>query len=149
MEKTIVMLKPDGLALSLGDTMIERLCEKDLHLLSADLVMLTDEAIRKLYKKYVNQWFFPYILDYLQEGPCLLTVWEGEDCYEKCREVKGNSYKGTGMRGEWSSCEVTSEEGETSYIKNVLHVSDPEDFEREYEILSNFIIPYEKDERGN
>ena len=50
MEKTIVMLKPDGLALSLGDTMIERLCEKDLHLLSADLVMLTDEAIRKLYK---------------------------------------------------------------------------------------------------
>jgi nucleoside diphosphate kinase len=140
MDKAIILLKPDCIQLGLQDELFNRLFDQNLKLVVLHKVLFTEEAIREFYYKYENHWFFPYIIDYLREDYCIFSVWEGDEIHEKCAEIKGNSYKRTGIRGEWASSEIYSEKGEKSYIKNVLHVSDPEDFEREYEILSEIII---------
>lgn len=139
----LVVLKPDCIKLGLEKKIVTLLTERGLNLLHIAEIQFTEESIRKLYQKYEDAWFFPHILEYLQEDKSILTVWEGENCNEICQELKGNSYRKTGIRGEWASCEIVSENGETSLLKNVMHVTDAEDFDKEYEILSNIIIEEE------
>lgn len=140
MDRTLLLLKPDGVNLGLMDEITELMEQEGLILRDFAHINMKEETVRALYNKYTEAWFFDQLLNYLSEDVSILSVWEGPNAVEVANEIKGSSYQKTGLRGRWSSCELENTEGEKILLRNVLHVSDPENFETEYALLQSLII---------
>ncbi|MFZ5424911.1 MAG: nucleoside-diphosphate kinase [Patescibacteria group bacterium] len=135
MSKALIMLKPDGVGLHLDVELEDLLRVSGLRVVERKKVRLTEQTIRKLYGKYQERWFFDELIVYLTSDNCLLYICEGKDAFRKVKEICGNSYDGTGIRGKYSSHRLEDPSGRVVLMKNVVHVSDSCDFNREYELL--------------
>lgn len=140
MNRTLLLLKPDGVKLELMQSIVSEMQGRGLWLVESGEIYLNESVIRNLYKKYQNAWFFRELINYLSEDVSILSVWEGDNAQEIAAEIKGSSYDGTGVRGKWSSCELENYEGKRILLKNILHVSDPENFDVEYALLHTLLI---------
>lgn len=139
-DRALLLLKPDCVDMGLVDEIIDEIGSRGGRLVDCGIIEFDKETIEKLYSKYTDAWFFPNLVDYLLEAPCVLTVWEGEDIHEIALELRGNSYSKEGYRGRYSSCSLEREEGEHILLKNVMHVSNIEDFDYEYELLNSLKV---------
>lgn len=89
MEKTFVMIKPDGVQRNLVGTIIERIEKKGFKLVAIKLMQLTGEQARVHYQEHVDKSFFPGLLDYITSGPVVTMVWEGRDAVKGIRQLMG------------------------------------------------------------
>lgn len=135
-ERVIVVLKPDGVALGLRSTLIKELSTQSLVLEEEWFIRFDERVVRRLYHSYQDAWFFSAVVDFLSSGSSLVMVWSGLNAVEKIRKVRGSSYNGTGLRGSWSSTKLVGPDGQTIFLKNVIHVSDQGCFQYEYSLLN-------------
>ena len=75
MDRTFVMVKPDGVLRGLCGEVVTRLEGKGLKLVAARLARLPEERVMDQYREHVQKPFFPSLKSYIMSGPCLLMVW--------------------------------------------------------------------------
>ncbi|HIW12159.1 MAG TPA: nucleoside-diphosphate kinase [Candidatus Salinicoccus stercoripullorum] len=126
MEKTFLMIKPDGVQRNLIGPIVERLENKGFKLAGAKLMHVSEELAKTHYQEHQDKPFFGELVDFITSGPVFAMVLEGENVIDTARLVVGatnpqQAAPGT-IRGDFG----------LTVGKNIIHGSDsPESAERE------------------
>ncbi|GBC03900.1 hypothetical protein RclHR1_00540010 [Rhizophagus clarus] len=126
MERTYIMVKPDGVERGLVGEIVKRFEQKGYQLLAIQLFKPTREHLHEHYQDLKEKPFFPPLIEYMLSGPVVGMVWEGKEIVKTGRRMLGetnplSSLPGT-IRGDF--CVETG--------RNLCHGSDSvESAERE------------------
>lgn len=126
MDRTFVMVKPDGVARGLVGRIVARFEEKGFTLVEAKLTKLDQALAEKHYEHLSSKPFFGELVDFITSGPVFAMVLEGKDAVQNARSLIGatnptEATPGT-IRGDYA-IDVAS---------NIVHGSDSnENAERE------------------
>jgi nucleoside-diphosphate kinase len=129
MERTFVMVKPDGVQRGLVGIAVARFESKGLKLVAARFEQLPDPRVIEQYKEHQQKAFFNSLKKYIMSGPCFLMVWEGKNAVKIVRTLVGatnpaEAAPGT-IRGDFGM----------DIGRNIIHASDsPESAHREIAI---------------
>ncbi|WP_166239372.1 nucleoside-diphosphate kinase [Paenibacillus turpanensis] len=135
MERTFLMVKPDGVQRGLVGEIVSRFERKGFQLVGGKLMNITREQAEKHYAEHLGKPFFEDLVSFITSGPVFGMVWEGDDVITISRMMMGktnvlDSMPGT-IRGDYAA----------HTNRNLIHGSDsPESAERE---ISNFFKPDE------
>jgi nucleoside-diphosphate kinase len=118
MDRTFVMIKPDGVQRGLVGDIISRFERKGLKMVGAKLERLPEGRVVEQYVEHREKSFFPGLKDYIMSGPCFLMVWEGKGAVGIVRSMVGatNPAEATpgSIRGDFG----------LDIGRNVIHASD-------------------------
>ena len=126
MDRTFVMVKPDGVKRGLIGPVLARFEAKGLKLVAAKLEVLPEDRVDEQYREHIKKPFFPFLKQYIMSGPCFLMVLEGKGAAAVARRLIGatdpsEADAGT-IRGDYA----------LDIGRNVIHGSDsPESAARE------------------
>lgn len=127
MDRTFVIVKPDGVERRLIGEIVGRLERKQLRVVAAELRQIDRTTAEQHYGEHAGKPFFGDLVDFITRSPALLLVVEGPaDTYKVVRNLMGTTNPkeaapGT-IRGDLA-IEMT---------ENLIHGSDsPESAERE------------------
>ncbi len=129
MERSFVMVKPDGVQRGLVGEVISRLERRGLKLVAAKFMHVSRELAEKHYEAHRDKPFFPGLIQFITSGPVMAMVWEGPNAIATIRKTMGatnpaNAEPGT-IRGDFA-CDIAN---------NIVHGSDgPESAAREIEL---------------
>jgi len=138
MERSLVLVKPDGVERGLSGEIIARLEKLGLKLVGLKMLNADKTLAQKHYAVHKEKSFFKNLVDYITSGPIVAVVFEGERAVEVIRKAMGatdpaKSEKGT-IRGDFGlSLEHNTVHGsdavETAKIEIALFFSDNELFD--------------------
>jgi nucleoside-diphosphate kinase len=89
MEKTVVLIKPDGVQRGLIGEIIHRFEVKGLKLSALKMMNMTDEIIDQWYAHHKDKPFFPSLKAFMTSYPIVAMVWEGIDATAVVRKMIG------------------------------------------------------------
>lgn len=89
MEKTFLMVKPDGVQRGLVGEVIARLERKGFQLVAAKLMHITPELAEQHYAEHRERPFFGELVDFITSGPVMAMVWQGENIIATARQMMG------------------------------------------------------------
>lgn len=130
MEKTFLMIKPDGVQRNLVGSIVTRLEQKGFKIAGAKLMQVSDELAKTHYQEHKERPFFGELVDFITSGPVFAMVLEGDNVIATARTVVGatnpqEAAPGT-IRGDFG----------LTVGKNIIHGSDsPESAEREINLF--------------
>lgn len=115
MERTFVMIKPDGIRRGLAGSIIQRYEQKGMRIIAAELMQVSEELAQKHYTEHTSKAFFPELLAYITSGPVMAMVLEGHNAIKLVRLINGatRAMPGT-IRGDFAA----------STTENLVHASD-------------------------
>lgn len=89
MERTLVLVKPDGVQRGLVGEVISRLERRGLKLAGLKLMQVDDALARRHYAEHVARPFFHGLVEFITSGPVVAMVWEGNNAVELVRQTMG------------------------------------------------------------
>jgi nucleoside-diphosphate kinase len=89
MERTLSIIKPDGMKRKLVGDIIKRLEKQDLKIIAMKVVHLTKEQAEKFYEVHAEKPFYNSLVQYMTSGPVIPLVLEGDDVINRLRKVMG------------------------------------------------------------
>ena len=125
-EKTLVLVKPDGVKKHICGEVISRFERKGLALHAIKLIEISMELAKRHYGEHEGKPFFQGLIDFITSGKVLAMVVEGENAIAAVRQINGatdplKAVPGS-IRGDFA----------TSIDENIVHASDaPETAARE------------------
>lgn len=141
MERTFLMVKPDGVQRNLIGEIVSRFEDKGFQLVGGKLMQITEELAQEHYGEHKERPFFGELVDFITSGPVFAMVWEGENVISTARLMMGatnpkESAPGT-IRGDFA----------VTVSKNIIHGSDsPESASREINLFfkEEELVTYDK-----
>lgn len=130
MERTFVMIKPDGVARGLIGEVIKRLESRGLKILAMKMLMLDEKKAERLYIIHKGKNFFEDLVGFITSGPVVAIILEGKNAISVVRKMIGatkpdKAEPGT-IRGDFGRGVTT----------NIIHAADsPENVQREIKII--------------
>ena len=91
MERTLVLIKPDGVQRNLIGTIIHRLESRGLRLVAAKFLQVDDELAREHYKVHLGKPFYEGLIHYITSAPVMAMVWEGSQAIKAVRQTMGST----------------------------------------------------------
>lgn len=91
MERTFVMVKPDGVHRGLVGEIISRFERSGLKLVALRLMRIESELADRHYGEHVEKPFFPALKKFITSGPVVAMVIEGPRAVEVCRKLIGST----------------------------------------------------------
>lgn len=118
MERTFMMVKPDGVERGLVGQIVSRVEARGFRLAGMKMLVISEDLARKHYAEHVDKPFFSEMLSFITSGPVVAMVWEGPAAVQTIREIMGatdpaQAAPGT-IRGDLGG----------SISQNVVHGSD-------------------------
>ena len=89
LDRTFVMIKPDGVQRGLVGEIVSRFEAKGLKLVAARFEKLPEKRVTEQYREHLAKPFFPSLKNYIMSGPCFLMVWEGRNVVAIARTLIG------------------------------------------------------------
>lgn len=89
MERTVVLVKPDGVQRGLVGEIIHRFERKGLHLIALKMVSMRDETLNEWYVHHKDKSFFGDLKGYMMSYPVVAMLWEGSDAATTVRTMIG------------------------------------------------------------
>lgn len=130
MEKTVVLVKPDGVQRGLIGEIIHRFERKGLKLSALKMMNLTDEIIDEWYAHHKERPFFPALKKFMTSYPIVAMVWEGVEGVSVVRKMIG------GTQGRTAELGTIRGDFAVSTQMNLIHASESaEAAEKELNIL--------------
>lgn len=135
MERTFIMVKPDGVQRGLIGDIVKRFEHKGFQLIACKLMVVTKELAEKHYEEHRGKPFYEGLVSFVTSGPVFAMVWQGDQIITLSRMMMGktntlDAVPGT-IRGDYA----------VHTGMNLIHGSDsPESAERE---IHNFFKPEE------
>jgi len=132
MQRTAVLVKPDGLQRGLIGEIISRFERKGLKLVGLKMIQMSDEMLSDWYVEHKDKSFFHDLKEFMAELPIVAMVWEGIDAVMVVRKLVGTTLgreaEGGSIRGDFGM----------SQQYNLIHASaKEEDAKREIAIVFN------------
>jgi len=130
MERTFVMIKPDGVARGLTGEVIKRLESRGLRILAMKMRILDRRTAERLYEIHRGKDFFGELVKFVTSGPVVAMILEGENAVSLVRKIIGatdpaKAEPGT-IRGDFGGGVTT----------NIIHAADSsENAEKEIKII--------------
>ncbi|PZR55354.1 nucleoside-diphosphate kinase [Xylanimonas oleitrophica] len=129
-ERTLVLVKPDGVRRGLSGEVLRRIEAKGYTLAAVQLLTATPELLSQHYAEHVGKPFYQPLVDFMLSGPTLAVVAEGQRVIEGFRSLAGTTDPTTAAPGTIRG-DLARDWG-TSVLQNIVHGSDsPESAERE------------------
>ena len=121
MERTLVLMKPDGIQRGLIGEVVKRFERKGLKLVGIKMMTLDEAILREHYAHIASQPFYPGVEKFMKSTPVIAMCWEGVEAIETVRLLAGitkarKANPGT-VRGDFAM----------SVACNVIHASDSYD----------------------
>ncbi|KAK9765740.1 nucleoside diphosphate kinase Ndk1 [Basidiobolus ranarum] len=91
MERTYIMVKPDGVERGLVGEVIKRFEQKGYKLAALKLVQPTEQLLAEHYKDLADKPFFRGLMAYMTSGPVVGMVWEGKGVVKTGRVLLGET----------------------------------------------------------
>lgn len=118
MERTLAIIKPDGVARRLIGETIRRLEREGMDIIALKMIWMTKEQAKGFYRVHAGRPFYEGLTDFMSSGPCVVMVLEGKGVIDAYRQLMGatdyrEAAKGT-IRRDYA----------TDIEKNVVHGSD-------------------------
>ncbi|MDP2861566.1 MAG: nucleoside-diphosphate kinase [Desulfobacterales bacterium] len=118
MERTLSIIKPDGVSRGLIGEVIRRFEKNNIKIVAMKMIHMTKTEAQGFYVVHKERPFFGSLTDFMSSGPVVVMVLEGENVIAKNRELMGaTNYKeaapGT-IRADFA----------TEIEKNIVHGSD-------------------------
>ena len=118
MEKTFIMIKPDGVQRNLIGEIVSRFEQKGYKLVAAKFMQVSTELAQAHYAEHKARPFFGELVDFITCAPVFAMVWEGENIVEISRAMIGKTSPKDAMpgtiRGDFAA----------TMAKNIIHGSD-------------------------
>jgi nucleoside-diphosphate kinase len=130
MEKTLVLVKPDGVKKGLIGEVIGRFEKRGLAIAELKMMMMTDALAKKHYAEHVEKPFFPGLLEFITSGSIVAMVVSGERAVSIVRKMCGAT--------DSAEADPGTIRGDFAILKseNIVHSSDsPESASREIGIF--------------
>lgn len=89
MERTFILVKPDGVQRQLVGEIIRRFENKGLKLAGLKLMKVTPDRAHKHYSVHQGKPFFQDLISFITSGPSVAMVWEGRDAVALSRVLIG------------------------------------------------------------
>lgn len=89
MERTFVMVKPDGVQRGLIGEVIRRLENRGLRLVAAKFMQVSRELAERHYAVHRGKPFYEGLIAYITSGPVMAMVWEGPQAIAAVRQTMG------------------------------------------------------------
>ncbi len=89
MQRTFVMVKPDGVGRGLVGRVMARLEDRGLRLAGLRLLEVTPELAARHYAAHRDKPFYPGLVRFITSGPVVAMAWEGEDAVMVVRTMMG------------------------------------------------------------
>jgi nucleoside-diphosphate kinase len=89
MERTLSIVKPDGVKKNLIGEVIRRFEQKGLRVAGLRLINLSQTEARNFYIVHKERPFYESLTGFMSEGPIVVMVLEGENAIAKVRETMG------------------------------------------------------------
>lgn len=90
-ERTLVLIKPDGVGRGLIGEIIARIERKGLTLAALELRMVPHELAEQHYAEHVDRPFFGSLLEFITSAPVVAAVVEGERAVAAFRQLAGGT----------------------------------------------------------
>ncbi len=89
MERTYLMVKPDGVQRSLIGEIVARFEKRGFKIVGLKILQISRELAEKHYAEHKNKPFFGPLVEYITSGPVAAMVIEGKDAVRAAREMMG------------------------------------------------------------
>ncbi|HEY9761024.1 MAG TPA: nucleoside-diphosphate kinase [Trichocoleus sp.] len=118
MERTFLMIKPDGVQRNLIGEIIRRFETKGFTLVGLKLMAVSRELAEEHYGVHRERPFFAGLVDFITSGPVVAMVWEGDGVIASARKIIGATNPLTAEPGT-----IRGDLGVT-IGRNIIHGSD-------------------------
>ena len=118
MEKTLSIIKPDGVARGLIGEVIKRLESNRLKIIGMKMLRMTKEQAERFYAVHKERPFFQSLTYFMTSGPIVVMVLKGEDAIAKYRDIMGATDYREAAEG------TIRRDFATDIEKNIVHGSD-------------------------
>ncbi|MDM7274906.1 MAG: nucleoside-diphosphate kinase [Thermoprotei archaeon] len=129
-ERTLIVVKPDGVRRGLVGEVISRLERKGLRIRALKMLWMSREQAEEFYSVHKGKPFYDELVKFTQSGPVVAVVVEGDSAISVVRTMIGptdgrKAPPGT-IRGDYS----------LSILENIVHASDSEEsYAREFKVV--------------
>lgn len=89
MERTYLMVKPDGVQRGLAGEIIARFEKRGFKIAALKMLRISRELAEKHYGEHVGKPFFESLVGFITSGPVVAMVVEGKDAVSAVREMMG------------------------------------------------------------
>ena len=129
-ERTFVMVKPDGVRRGLVGDVISRFERKRFTLERIRMLTIDEGLAKRHYAEHVEKPFFPELLAFITSGPVVAMEWSGESAVTAARTLMGATNPADAAPG------TIRADFATEVTENIVHGSDSVDSaERELQIF--------------
>lgn len=118
MERTLSIIKPDGVQRGLIGEVVKRLEQNKLSIKAMKMIHMTKEQAKGFYAVHRGRPFFESLTDFMSSAPVVVMVLEGENVIARYRDLMGATNYKEAAEG------TIRKEFATDIEKNVVHGSD-------------------------
>lgn len=118
MEKTLSIIKPDGVKKNIIGEVVSKFESKGLKVLAMRMISLTKEEAQGFYAVHKERPFFDSLTDFMSSGPVVVMVLGGDDVIKKARVIMGATNPADAETG------TIRKEFADSIESNIVHGSD-------------------------
>lgn len=132
MEKSLSIVKPDGVKKNIIGEVIRRFESEDIKVIGLKMVSLSKVDAEGFYAVHRERPFFSSLTDFMSSGPCVLMVLEGEGVIPRVRNLMGATDP------EKADSGTIRKDFASNIEQNIVHGSDsPESAEYEINYFFN------------
>lgn len=118
MERTLSIVKPDGVARGLVGEVVKRLEANGLKIIALKMTQLSKAQAEGFYEVHRRRPFFGSLTDFMASGPAVVMVLEGDNAIARYRELMGATNHLEAAEG------TIRKDFATDIEQNVVHGSD-------------------------
>ena len=128
MEKTCLIIKPDGVGKKVAGQIISKFESEGMKLVALKMVRPGKEKLEGFYEVHKEKQFFVPFINFVISGPVIVCVWEGNDAVNRTRGIIGSTNSKEAAPGTLRNLHGTDNR------RNLVHASDsPDNARREIE----------------
>jgi nucleoside-diphosphate kinase len=88
-ERTLAIIKPDGVERKLVGEVIQRLEAAELKIIAMKMIRMTKDQAKGFYTVHEGKPFYESVTDFMSSGACVVMVLEGEEAISRYRKLMG------------------------------------------------------------
>ncbi len=118
MERTLSIIKPDGVAKGVIGEVIKRFEKAGLKIAAMKMIHMSKKEAEGFYAVHRGKKFYDSVTDFMSSGPCVVMILEGPQAISRNRELMGATNPQDAAPG------TLRKEFATNIERNVVHGSD-------------------------
>ena len=89
MQRTLVLVKPDGVQRGLVGTIVARLERRGLKLIGLKMMRIAKDVAARHYAEHQGKVFYDGLIAFITSGPVVAMIWEGREAVSVVRSLMG------------------------------------------------------------